>query len=161
MSVGSRSSASAARAAERTAVRERESPRVPSIADLHALVEDPLGRRRPEAVGGRAQHQPGDPVGVLAPDPLGDDRAHRVAGDDRLLDAEHVEQRGGVVGAVVERELLGLDAAAVPALVEGDHPVALATAAGSTGNHVSSPVQPTRVQQQRRWGSPAAGPGCR
>ena len=40
-------------------------------------------RRHLEPVGGRAQHQALDLVAVLAPDPLGDDRAHRVAGDDR------------------------------------------------------------------------------
>ena len=40
------------------------------------------------------------------------------------LDAEHVQQGDHVVGAVDQRELLALDALAVPAQVQGDHAVA-------------------------------------
>ena len=124
---------------------------------LQAGVEHPLRRTRPEAVGGRAEHQASRPGGVLAPEALGDDRAHRVARDDRLVDAEHVEQGSGVVGAVVERELVGLDAATVPALVEGDHPEPLGQGP-DRGVPREQPGAAERVQQQDRGG---VGPRAR
>jgi len=95
------------------------------IVQLHGGVEEPLAARRTEVVGGGREHQAADRVGVLAPEPLRDDRAHREAGHDRLHEAELVDHGGGVVGAVGDQEALRGDPAAVPALVEGDHPVAL------------------------------------
>ena len=101
------------------------------------------GRRRPEAlhqrraqvpdgleaaepVGGGAQDEPGDPLAVAVPDELGDRAAHRVADDDGLVDPEHVEGGDGVVGAVGQPDRrVGADPAAVTAVVDGHHPVAL------------------------------------
>ena len=105
-----------------TAVRDRETVREPEHRAPIPVKNARSGERRSEPVRGRAEHQPADLVAVLAPDPLGDDRAHRVAGDDHVLELEHVDQRGHVVRAVDQRELLGLDAAPVPALVQRDHP---------------------------------------
>ena len=62
---------------------------------------------------------------VPAPDQLRDRAAHRVADDGEALDAERVGDRDDVVGAVLEGERLRPDPAAVPALVERDHAVAL------------------------------------
>ena len=55
--------------------------------DLHAGVEDHLATVGAEVVGGRGEDQAADEVGVLSPDPLGDDRAHRVARNDRTCRA--------------------------------------------------------------------------
>ena len=67
--------------------------------------------------------RPGHLVGVAAPQQLRHRAAHRVADRDGRLDAELVEQRGAVVGAVGEPEAPPRrDAAAVAAQVGGDDP---------------------------------------
>jgi hypothetical protein len=60
-----------------------------------------------------------------APQQLRNGAAHRVAGDERSVDAEHVEQGSGVVGRVAHAERSPrADAAAVAPVVEGDDVVA-------------------------------------
>ncbi len=99
-------------------------PTQPHHRRAHAGEESPLDRAELELVGGRAQHEPLDLVGVLPPDALRDHAAHGVARHDHVLEVELVDEGGHVVGAVVERELLRGDALAVPPLVEGDHAIA-------------------------------------
>ena len=104
---------------------------------------------------GGAQHQPGDPVRVGAGEQLRDRAPHRVAGDQGLPDAEHVEQRGRVVGAVLQPERrAAAQAAPVPAQVGGEHPVA---GPGQRGV-LAAPVQvagehPPVHEQQHRPGA--------
>ena len=135
--------------------RLRERPQR-AHADLHAGVEDRLAAVGAEVVGGGREDEPADEIGVLAPDALGDHRAHRVAGDDRVLETELGDHRRDVVGAVVQREALGDDAAAVPALVEDDDPVALRELVHhrEPGEH---PGAADRVQQHDRRGAGRAG----
>ena len=83
--------------------------------------QDRLTRRATERATRRAQHETGDDVAVAPPEQLGDRPAHRVADGDHRADAEHVDERGDVVGAVGEAErLVRPQAAPVAAVVEGD-----------------------------------------
>jgi hypothetical protein len=119
---------------------EAERSRDDAGRSLHGLERTPDGPRREghRKVGGRgAQHEPADAVGVPAPDQLGDRAAHRVADEDRPAHVEDVEQRNRVIGAILQRErIVGADPASVSAMVEGDHPVALAK-----GRDRRSPVE--------------------
>ena len=126
MSLGARSTASAARRSRRgvSAARAREAAAGRAWSSPIEAWKTLLRRGRPEVVGGGGEHQALDRVRVLAPDALRHDRAHRVAADDRVAQAEHLDHGGDVVGAVGERELLGLDAAPVPALVQRHDPEA-------------------------------------
>src|SRR5215475_2380459 len=64
---------------------------------------------------------------MAAPEELRDRASHRVADGDRRGDAELLEQRGGVVGAVLEPEAAqAADPAPMPAQVRRDHAEALA-----------------------------------
>ena len=65
---------SRARAAVRaafTAVRDRESPRAPTIASSMPWWNTRSATVRAEPVGGRAEHQPLDPVGRAGARPAG------------------------------------------------------------------------------------------
>ena len=107
MSRGSRSRARRGRArGVHRGPRARATVRSPSIVAPIPVKKTRSGERHLEPVGGRAEHQAADLVAVLAPHPLGHDRAHRVAGDDHLLELEHVDQGADVVRAVGQRELL-------------------------------------------------------
>ena len=77
---------------------------------------------RPEVRGRGTQHQTVDPLAVSLPHQRGDRTAHAVPDGDDPLDAQHVAGRHRVVGTVGEGEPLARpDAAAVAAVVEGDH----------------------------------------
>ena len=121
MSRGSRSRARAAAREACTAVRDRATVRSPSIVApipvKNARSGSVIWNRSVVAQSTR----PPDLVAVLAPDPLRHDRAHRVAGDDHLLEPEHLDQGAHVVRAVDQRELLRADPLPVPAQVERDH----------------------------------------
>jgi hypothetical protein len=85
-------------------------------------VEQPLGAALPEVVGARAQHQTVDQSGAPVPHHLRGDRPHRVAHDDDPVEAETLDQRGRVVGAVRQPETVRADAPPVPALVHHHDP---------------------------------------
>ena len=69
--------------------------------------------------------EPGDELRVVAGEDRGDRAAHAVADRQHRLDLEVREQRGGVVGAGLERERLGgADAAPVAAVVDRQDAVA-------------------------------------
>ena len=94
---------------------------------------------------------------VLAPDPLGHDRAHRVAGDQHLLEPEHVDERAHVVGAVDQREVLALDPR--PCQRWSSVTTRNRRESGSiAGNHVSSPVHPSACSSTM-VGASGVGPG--
>ena len=81
-------------------------------------------RGEPELAGRGAEHETADSLGMAAPHELGDRSTHRVADQDRRAGAERVEQRGDVVGASFQRELVVThDAAPVSAMVDGDDPI--------------------------------------
>ena len=64
-------------------------------------------------------------VAMVTGHQLGDRAAHRVADDDRLLDPERPQHRGGVIGAVGQPEgRQRAQPARVAAVVEGQHAVA-------------------------------------
>src|SRR5688500_10237759 len=62
---------------------------------------------------------------MLSPHPLRDHGSHRIAGDDGPAEVQLVDDGRHVVGTVRHQQPFGRDAASVPPLVEGDHPVAL------------------------------------
>ena len=49
-----------------------------------------------------------DPAWMVERQELGDDAAHRMAADDRLLDLEMVQDRRGVVGEHLDRVFLNI-----------------------------------------------------
>ena len=157
---------SGSRSSARRRPRGRRAPRCArrddaagaSIVAPIAVKKSRSGSVHLEPVGGRAEHQAADLVGVLAPDPLRHDRAHRVAGDDHLVEAEHVDQRAHVVGAVDQRELLASDPTPVPAQVERDHPEPSRQRLDRR-EPGQQPGAAQRVQQHDRRGTPGAGPG--
>ena len=80
----------------------------------------PIGARA-EVRRRRTQDESQDSIGVAAPHELRDRATHGVADEDRLLHAEDLDERDGVVGTVLERERhVGPDAPPVTAVVEGD-----------------------------------------
>ena len=89
---------------------------------------------------------------VLLPQQLGDGPAHRVADDDGRLDAEHVEQRGDVVGAVGQPE------PAPRAQARGRGPGGRAPAPGSarpSGSNTWNQLSPPTAS--RPWSSTHGG----
>ncbi len=112
-----------------------------------------------EVAAGGAQHEAADPLGVAAPDELGDRAPHRVADRDEPVDAEHVGQRDGVVGAVLEAEPPSRpDAAAVAAVVDR-HDVEVSREHGEAREPVERRVGRPPVQQdQRRRAGRTGGP---
>ena len=106
----------------------------------------------------RAQHEPGDDVGVAAPQQLGDRAAHRVPGRDAAADAQFAEERRDVVGAVLEPERRrGAQPASVAAVVEGDDPEVV-----RQRTEARQPVQRggRGPPVQQHHGGRASGPGC-
>src|SRR4051794_34414677 len=67
---------------------------------------EPFLARRREVRRRRTQHQPRGTPPMPAPDELGDWPTHRIADGDELLDAQHVAQPDGIVGAVLQPEEL-------------------------------------------------------
>ena len=103
-----------------------------------------------EAVGGGAQHHPEGVLAMAVPHELRDGPAHRVADDDRPVDAEHVQRRHRIVGAVGEaHRALGTDAATVTAVVDGHHAVVLGQR-GVGGEPVGVGGDPDAVQEEDR-----------
>ena len=80
-----------------------------------ATVLAPQGERRTE------QHEAEDAIGEIQGEALSDQAAARAAGDDRVLDAEHVHE-GRKVGGEISRTVAGPGAAgtAVPPQGRGD-----------------------------------------
>ena len=74
------------------------------------------------------------------------------------LDAEHVGQRGDVVGAVAQAEPAGADAAAVAAVVEGHHAEVAAPSGSNDENQLRSAVavQPCSSTTVGAPGGPAS-----
>ena len=127
-----------------------------SHAELHALMERHLCGCATEVACRRGQHEAADAVRMLSPGALRDDPAHRVAGDDRLLQVERRDDGGNVVGAVGDREPVRHDAAPVPALVEHDDAVVLAELVRSPETRSA-----LRCSRPRAAGSARARPGRR
>ena len=76
-------------------------------------------------LGGAAQDQAGDDVGMVADHELGDRAAHRVADHERRADVELLQRGGGVAGAVGQAERRQWpQPAPVAAVVDGQDPVA-------------------------------------
>ena len=73
-------------------------------AEFHALVEGHLRRGAAEVTGRRGQDEPADLAGVLPPCALRDDPAHRVSGDDRLVQFQGRDHGGDVIGTVGDGE---------------------------------------------------------
>jgi hypothetical protein len=99
------------------------------------------------------------------PQQLRDRAAHGVADDDGALDAEHLEQRGGVVGRVAHPERAPrADAAPVTAVVEGDDVQPLVPKRAERREPVEIGVgrPPVQEQDRRRPGSAfdLANPGA-
>ena len=84
-----------------------------------------VSARRPDGQlrGSGTEHETGDEIGALPREQLRDRAAHRVAGEHHRPGVQRVEQRGEVVGAVVEPEHgAGAHPATVAAEVGGEHP---------------------------------------
>jgi hypothetical protein len=74
---------------------------------------------------GRAEHEAGDEVGMVAGQEAGDRAAHRVADGHGAIDPFVAQEGRGVVGAVGEAERLGRSQpAAVAAVIEREHAIA-------------------------------------
>ena len=108
-------------------------PALPRRLGREAEHEPQRRHRAPERLHARgapverrgAEDEPGDELRVVAGEDRGDRAAHAVADRQHRLDLEVREQRGGVIGAGLERERLrGADAAAVAAVVDRQHAVA-------------------------------------
>ena len=109
------------------------SPRCHGLLGCEAEHEPQRRHRAPERLHARrapverrgAEDEPGDELRVVAGEDRGDRAAHAVADRQHRLDLELREQRGGVVGAGLERERLGgADAAPVAAVVDRQDAVA-------------------------------------
>ena len=118
---GRRSSAVAAAAGRaHRGARPGERRGCASIVELHAGVEQPLGHRGAEPVGGRAEHQPADLSGCW--------RQTRCATIEPIEKPATITSRrpstsiSAATSSAQSRSenSVGLDAVAVPALVEGD-----------------------------------------